>query len=415
MRRPAIIATTSLTFLLAATACGSAESSGTTPPPPRLVEARNVTQAQVPKTLDTRPLAQSVASLGYHLAPELATQAKNGNLVFSPVSLEIALAMLREGARGHTATLMDKVLQLPSDRSRQFDALIRALARDTSDGNTLSIGDGVFVDPSLPVRPSYLTALKTWYDTGVFETAFPDPALDQINAFVDEKTHGRIPHLLSEMPPGTLLDLVNTVYLKAAWATPFIHGVTTDAPFTTGSGDKVQVKMMSQATSLEYADGSGWQAVRLPYRGDRLSMIVLVPSGDTAPLDLLSPRVLAGASQSFSATYLQLDLPRWNIGNRFDLMDPLTALGLGDLMESPDLSGMVEGGPGLNVAQASQQANITVGEKGTVAAAVTTILMAGGAEPIPVVSADHPFAYAIVDNATGAPLFEGTVSDPTAS
>lgn len=392
-------------------ACGSATQQSQ----PSYVEARNVAMARPGDDLDLKPFTAATRGFGFALAKQLADQAQGGNLVYSPLSLAVALSMVREGARGETAAEMDRVLQYPENRSKAFNALIRSLRGDSSDGNTVEVNDGVFVDPRLQVRASYLAALKKWYDAGVFETAFPSPALDDINAYVKSHTHGRIPHLLDDLDPAALMALVNTVYLKAAWALPFNPTETDAAPFTTADGTRVSVQTMSRTGDIDYASGPGWQAVRLPYRGDRLSMWVLLPAQGKQPLPLLSPRVLDQASMSFTPTDLHLELPRWDASSTLDLMRPLTNLGLRDLMgPAPDLAGISKDG-GLYVAQAVQQANITVGERGTVAAAATAMVIAGSAmvDPPTVVRVDHPFAYVIMDNATGTPLFEGVESDPS--
>ena len=405
---------------LAATACGSttdhhgSERHGADlGPRPSYAHARGVAMVVPSKDLDLAPFATAMREFGFKLGAEVAPQADRGNLVYSPLSLALALGLVREGARGETAAQIDTVLHLPAQQGEMFDALIRALRADCSDGNTVQIGDRVFAAPDFPLQSSYLTALKRYYDAGVYRAAFPDPALEDINGYVTRATHGRIPHLLDHLSATDVMVLVNAVYLKAAWAVPFAGYLTEDKDFTTSTAGPVTVKMMSGVGQFDYTSGDGWQAVRLPYRGDRLSMWVLLPSGSTGPLDLLSPSVLGQAMRTFTPTELELDLPRWHTSSQLDLMGPLAALGLTSLMQDPDLSGMTRAG-GLQVSQAVQQANIDVGEKGTVAAAATAIAVGESAEAVPqTLSVDHPFAYAIVDNATGVPLFEGVEADPS--
>ena len=173
--------------------------------------------------------------------------------------------------------------------------------------------------------------------------------------------------------------------------------------------------MMHSSGTTDYASGPGWQAVRLPYRGDRLSMWVMLPAAGASAVDLLSPAALAAADKGFQPASVDLSLPRWNLDNKMDLTDTLKSMGL-DIFGSGDFSGLTPD-VGFYISQVLQQANITVGEKGTVAAAATAIIgdEAAAVPPAHQVTfrADHPFAFAIMDNTTGTPLFEGTVSDPS--
>jgi serpin B len=377
------------------------------------LQAPDVAMVEPAVNVDLRPFGSAMRTFGQALGSALKSQANHGNLVYSPLSLALALALVREGARGKTAAQLDKVLHLSANRGAMFDSLIRSLRADDSDGNTVGVADRAFAAPGFALRPSYLTALKKWYDAGVYRTPFPSPGLQKINSYVDRQTHGRIPHLLQGLSSDTLMVLVNAVYLRARWAVPFESGLTTDSPFTTATGDRVTVKMMGGTETLDYASGPGWQAVRLPYRGGRLSMWILLPAASTTPLHLLSSRVLDQAAQGFAPTEVGLTLPRWEAESRLDLKDPLDQLGLTSLMSAPNLAGMTST-PGLQVSQALQQADIAVGEKGTVAAAATGLAIAGSATLVPhTVDVDHPFAYAIMDDHTGMPLFEGIESDPS--
>jgi serpin B len=405
-----------LAVALVATACGGGQASTSRasggPGASTYVLAHDVAMVAPPADLDLRPFVTGMRAFGHALGSDLTSQASNGNLVYSPLSLALALALVREGARGKTAAQIDRALHLPANYGATFDALIRALRSDDANGNTLEVGDALFSDPSLPLRSSYVAALKNWYDAGVHQVAFPKPALRVIDGYVRRQTHGRIPRIFDDLN-GDVLALVDTVYLHASWAVPFARRETAPAAFTTSSGRHVSIDTMSRVGKFAYASGAGWQAVRLPYRGHRLSMWVLLPSGSMTPLDLLSSDVLDEAANRFSPTGLELDLPKWNAGSSLDLKDVLPRLGLTSLMGgSPDLSGMTP--TGLQVGQAVQEATISVAERGTVAGAATGMAMMLSAAAAPVtLDVDHPFAYAIVDDHSGMPLFEGVESDPS--
>ncbi|MGA9345091.1 MAG: serpin family protein [Nocardioidaceae bacterium] len=374
----------------------------------------NVARASASSSVDYAAAAQGLRRLGYDLSTHLsADSGQGGNQVFSPASLAMAFAMLREGAGPASAAEIDKVIGLPTDRQAVYNALLQALAR-VGKGDKLEINDALFLDPRLDVKPAYLDAIQKWYGAGLHQTQFPEPALSDINGWVKARTHDRIPRLLDQLDPTAVFALVNTIYLDAKWATPFDPTDTTDSPFTTAAGSPVTVKMMHNQTRFDYARADGWQAVRLPYADGALSMWVLVPTGATDPRRLLTPEVLSSALSGAAAQTIGLSLPRWDTGTKADLTTLLGRLGLDKTYATGQFPGITVD-PSFFVSEVVQQANITVGEKGTVAAAATAIVgeTSGQLPPEIQVDADHPFAFAIVDDASGVPLFEGVVGDPS--
>ena len=411
-----------LAAALAATAllAGACASGGSSPPQAASVLRADVNRSVPPAGAD-RVLGKSLTTLGAQLAVRLEARAPHGNLVLSPASLAIAFAMLREGATGASAQQIDSVLHLPANRSDAFNALLRSFS-DVGPGNVLSTGDGIFVAQHYAVERTFLQALQRSYNAGVYRTTFPDPATDQVNAYVSKQTHGLIPSVVgpNTFDAGTVMALVNTLYMNARWAAPFDPHLSQESAFTTSTGDHVQVKFMryDEPRAMQYASSAGWQAVRLPYRGDRLSMLVLVPRGSTDPVKLLAPSVLDRLATGMKTAQVALSLPRWSFESQLDsLPATLQAMGL-HAPFGPGGFPKVTTDRSFSLANVIQDARIQVGERGTVAAAATLLMMAGS-EPdwstIKIVDADHPFAYAVVDNATGVPLFEGTVGDPAAS
>ena len=361
-------------------------------------------------------MADGMTQLGYEMAEHLQRSSPSGNLVYSPASLAIAFAMVREGAAGAAAQQIDTAVGLPANRSAAFNALLASL-QDPGAGNVLSLGDAIFTQRGYDFHRAFLNSLKRWYDAGVYQTTFPDEGKAAVNAYVDKSTHGLIPQLITnEFDSDTRMSLVNTLYLNAEWQQVFDANLTAQRPFTTTHG-KVDAHMMSiPGTRTDYASGPGWQAVRLPYRGNRLSMEVLVPTSTVSPVSLLDPQVLADAANGFTAALVNLSLPRWSFGTHASLKTTLKSLGMRAPFEPGGFPGITDD-PNFMLDSVIQQAHISVGEKGTVAAAATQIEGIAGAElaDLEIVDADHPFAYVVVDNATGAPLFEGTVGDPSQS
>lgn len=409
--RISLLSCLACTSLVAVTACGTAtDVNGSSA---AHLEAAGVQMAEPVTDLGYDDNTDGNRQLGYDLATAIPTD--DGNLIFSPASLSTAFAMLREGAVGATAEEIDRVLHLPPDRQKVYNGLLHQL-HDVGAGDVLELNNALFLDESLEVKPEFLEALKKWYGAGVELADFPDPALDQINGWVEDKTHGRIPQLLDQLDPVAVFALVNTVYLNAKWEQPFDPEDTTDSTFRTPKGD-VTVQTMHKGGVYDYADDAAWQAVRLLYEGAEISMVVLLPTDQTNPVDLLAPDVLATAYRGFSPTPVELALPKWDLETRADLTGILGDLGMQSTFDGRGDFSALTPDSSFAVTQVLQQANITVGEKGTEAAAATAIV--GRALAVPPAQdavnfvADHPFAFAIVHDPTGVPLFEGVVADPS--
>ena len=206
--------------------------------------------------------------------------------------------MARAGAAGTTASEMDVVLHLddPEGIHHALNGLTRAL--DARSGTVevngepaeleLSVANAVWGQATLTWQEAFLDVLAREYGAGVRLADFaadPEAARVAVNGWVEEETRGRIPELIAAgmVDVLTRMILVNAIYLKAPWAVPFEPDATRPAPFTLLDGSTVEVPFMAQRdNAMAYAEGEGWQAVELPYAGDALAMLVLLPA--RAPL-----------------------------------------------------------------------------------------------------------------------------------
>jgi serine protease inhibitor len=376
----------------------------------------------------------------YRQLANTTSGSRPGNLVCSPYSVAVALAMARTGARGRTATEMDSVLHAGSGGASGlgvgFDALTRAVdSRAGTHRNFLGkkaridlhVANSLWGQSGERWKSDFLDDLARWYGAGLqtvdYERA-ADAARIAIDAWVSAHTAGRIPHLI---PPGVLdgltrLVLVNAIVLTAPWDTPFETGVTTHEVFTRADGSGVRVPTMhadSQADQL-YARGDGWQAVDLPYAGGELAMSLVLPDPRrlAAVEAALTGPGLHSLISGFTSRWVQVSLPRWTARTSADLVQPLSALGMPTAFSSDaDFSGMTTE-DALYLKAALHQAWIEVDEQGTKAAAATAeVSEATSARGGPHVTLrfDRPFLWVIHDVATGTPLFLGRVADPSAA
>lgn len=381
-------------------------------------------------------LAELVAgnnAFALDLYRDLGDDADKGNLFYSPYSISQALAMTYAGARSTTAQQMSETLHFTLSQERlhsTFNALDQALTTRVQEEDQegthfqLNIANALWGQQGYTFLSDYLDTLARHYGAGLqlidFQAA-PEQAQQDINAWVSEQTKEKIRDLL---PPGaidtlTRLVLTNAIYFNASWKYPFKEDATQDAPFFLLSGAEIFVPTMRQVETLGYAAGENYEVIELPYAGDTMSMLILLPDAGTfaafeAALDLsrLNTLVEAVASERIALT-----LPKFSFDARFQLSNTLAEMGMPDAFspQEADLSGMA-GNRDLYIQDILHKAFIAVDEAGTEAAAATGVVIGVTSAPADPreVTVDHPFIFIIRDNASGALLFVGRVTNPRA-
>lgn len=364
-----------------------------------------------------------------------ALRTSDGNLVYSPYSISLAFAMTYGGARGETATQMAATLHYSLPEA-QFHSALNALDLDLAhrpdqaadvDENQrfdLSIVNALWGQDGWLFLPEYLDLLALNYGAGMrlvnFQNA-PESARRQINDWVSDQTRKRIQNLIPQgaIDPATRLVLANAIYFKAFWQYQFDANRTSDEPFYLLNSATVSVPMMSDESGkdLAYAQGDGWQAVALPYKGGLTEMVILVP--DAGTFESFEANLTAERhNEILSAMETQkviLSMPKFTFKTRYGLSDTLIQMGMQDAFDPSlaDFSGM-DGQRILFIGDALHEAFVAVDEKGTEAAAATVVIMGMGAmmpEGI-VLTIDRPLLFFIRDVPTGTILFMGRVVDP---
>lgn len=409
-------------------------SLAATPSPAADIELAKANVPRAAATIaDARQAAAAINAFGFEL--HRALSAKGTNLVASPTSIAIALGMARIGARGQTAAEMDAVLSdlATDEHAAWLNGLDQALAtrtaifRDdegTAHDQTLDISNASFAQRDLAFEAAYLDALAARFDAGQYLVDFmadTEAARRQINAWASDRTRGRIPEVLGpeDLSPDTRLALVNAIYLKASWAQAFQEDQTNQAPFTRPDGSTLTVPLM-RVRGASCGEGDGWSAADIPYLGNQLSMLVIVPDDLVALEQTFDADVIAAIDATIAKTTAIADvtMPRFDLETRELLGDILAALGMPTAFDpaTADFSGMTTQ-TRLVISKVIHQANISVDEKGTEAAAVTVVGMdtTGGPSDTCAAHADRSFLFLLRDVETGAILFMGRVVDPTAT
>lgn len=361
--------------------------------------------------------------------------AGDGNALLSPYSVAAALTMTYAGARGDTAQEMRSVLHLalPDDRihdaRNELDLRITAepAVPEGADGEPFAIrvANSLWGQAGYPFLEEFLALLAENYDAGmnlVDYVAAAEQARQTINAWVEEQTEGRIVDLIPEgvITDLTRLVLVNAIWFKASWATPFDPDRTRDGPFRLLDGGDVTVPLMHGNLRLPYADGDGFQAVRLPYAGDASMLIILPDPGRFEQMvDRLSASDLDAIRRAESEHVVELSMPTFEFRSQLQLKPALHELGMVAAFTDPalpdgaDFTGIIEARQ-LLIHEVVHQAFIAVDEEGTEATAATAVIIGELSAPTPVsVSIGRPFLFLIEHRATGELLFIGQVTDPS--
>jgi serine protease inhibitor len=353
--------------------------------------------------------------------------SQDGNLFLSPYSISTALSMVYAGAGGDTAAQIKSTLAIPDDGAtwhasrNRLDLGLATLATGSTP-LTLSTANALFAQRDFKLKQPFLETMAADYGAGVQTVDFADAteqARQAINGWVSQRTNSRIPQLLSPdaVDAMTRLVLVNAIYMKAKWMVEFDPDQTVEGwSFDLLGGGTAQVPMMRKDDSLDYAAGNGWRAVRIPYVG--ASMLVVVPDeGRFAAVEAgLNGQFLRAVEDSLLPTGVNLGLPRWDTDSQFDLVQSLTTLGIVELFDEnkADLSGIAD--QRLHASGVIHEANVTVGEKGTEAAAATAGILQAISAPIggpTELTIDRPFLYFIQDDLAHEILFMGRFMGPS--
>ena len=416
--------------VLLAVAVAAAATSGHPP-------AHRVTPRAAAAAPATGPGA-AVAATGRLTVALLSRLGGAGNVVFSPYSIEAALAMVDQGAAGTTAAQIDHVLgvtgaaglaasnaQLSSALALDVKPPAGASAAQTAQ---LDVANGLWLQSGFAVNPSFTATLAQDFGAGPQTIDFggnPDAARQAINTWVADRTAHLIGQLFPSgtITPQTQLVLADAIYLKAHWSSPFDASLTAPAPFHPTSGPRVMAPFMHLApdvvNAFPYARGAGYVAVALPYADSGLSMLAIMPSPGTLPAfqRSLNSAAIARIASSLASKPVAVSMPKLSIRIQTALNGALSGLGMPlAFSDAADFS-RISTHTSLKIEDVEHAAVIKVDEAGTVAAAATGVSLeptAIAVTPSIPLTLDHPFLLFLRDDRTGAILFAARVTNPRA-
>ncbi|MDJ1175338.1 serpin family protein [Roseofilum capinflatum] len=383
-----------------------------------------IASSPIVTTLDTpvnSQLTDAQTRFSFKLWQHLLAEQEKENILISPSSVAIALTMTYNGASGETQTAMHDALELQgmslSEVNQAYADLKQSLEQNDPSVQ-LKLANSLWGRNDINFKPDFLEQTQTYYDANLRSLDFTDPATPKhINHWVSQQTQGKIPQIVDRINPNDLLFLINATYFKGDWQNEFNPNLTQNRPFYLPNGQEKQHPMMFQTGSYDYLETEHFQAIRLPYGEGRFSLYVFLPQPNQS-LSQFYSQLNSTTWQTWLGQFTQQDgsitLPRFQLEYGVELKPVLSALGMDiAFSQNADFSGI---DPSAKIDRVKHKTFIEVNEKGTEAAAVTSVGIVATSirppsNPFEMV-VDRPFFYAIYDQETQTPLFLGSMVNP---
>lgn len=369
-------------------------------------------------------LVEADNAFGLELFQKIREDSDEENLMISPLSVSVALAMAYNGAGSETKSEMEKVLKLNGLTKEQINAsyekLISAL-QSLDEEVVFELANAIFYADGFSVKQGFLDINRKIYDAEVEALNFNNPAsVDIINGWVAEKTHDKIEKIIEQLNPLDRMVLLNAIYFYGTWTNEFDKEGTHNLPFNKKDGTFIEIPMMSKLEKLPYKENTLFKAIKMPYGNGQYNMVVLLPAGSNTTQNIFEVMTIANWT-SWMATFemtdrVQITMPRFKYAFETSLKKVLQKMGMEKafMPRDADFSGISD--EDLYISEAIHKSYIDVNETGTEAAAVTGLVFAttsiGDEPPTIPFYVDRPFVYAITEKDTGAILFIGEVSNP---
>jgi serpin B len=327
--------------------------------------------------------------------------------------------MTYAGAKGFTASEMEKVMHYPKTLTHEgFWMMTKRMEEINAKGKVkLAVANALW--NRLKLHPDYLAITKKYYNAEVYPLTSETP----INDWASKNTNGKIPKVLEpgDITPLVKLVLTNAIYFKGDWVKTFDKENTQEAQFYQSNKSTSACSLMYAKDHFKYGQFNGYQTIELPYSGDDLSMVVLLPQRESSlkqMLQSLNAKELDTQLRTLKNQQVELWLPKFKLETSYELKDVLMQMGMNAPFNRADFSKMTKDKTPLEISRIIQKAFVEVNEKGTEAAAVTVVMMATEScierhhIEIPEFRADRPFLFLIRDKKTGTILFTGGVENP---
>ncbi len=354
------------------------------------------------------------------------SKKEKGNIFFSPFSISSAFAMVYEGANGKTAQELNSVFhfqEISSKRWKNWELILNGINKK-SKTYELFTANALWIQEGFKILPEYKKVIENYYKGSVSNLDFAgktENARLEINRWVEERTNKKIKNLFY---PGSLnqltkMVLTNVIYFKGEWLKQFDKNETRDEDFRVGKERIVKVPMMritGQNARFNYAEIEKLQIIEMDYKGEKLSMIVLLPEEDIEKLEKsLTEENLRNWLKELREERVDVFFPKFKLNKKYILNENIKDMGAPSAFTPGEADfSKIDGTRKLFIQIAVHQAFVEVNEEGTTAGGATGIGIGVTAVPVKkVFRADHPFIFLIREKGSGNILFIGNVYDPT--
>lgn len=381
------------------------------------------TPSDIELTQKSAKIIQSDNQFGMELFQKInETDTEGKNIMISPMSVSLALAMAYNGAEGTTREQMEDMLHklnlTPDEINQSYKTLVDALQSHDVKVD-IDIANGIFYHEDFSVKSDFLNTNKEYYDAEIDALDFGNSkkTLETINGWVKNKTRNKIESILNSISPYDVMVLVNAVYFNAEWTYRFEKNNTANRVFFYEDGSSSNIPTMMIEEKFNYYQDSQFEMLELPYGGGKFSMLVLLPNEGYSVNQLiktLTPDNINLWVANMSEYEKKVFLPKFEFKYENTINEELESLGMTDAfnVQKANFKGINEDQQ-IYISEVKHKSYIKVDEKGTEAAAVTSATFTTTAVgPGEIFAADHPFVFAIKEKDTNAILFIGKVLNP---
>ena len=362
---------------------------------------------------------------GVSLFGKIADDKRSDNLIISPLSASAALTMLMNGSDGNTSLQISEMLGYSTGVSvDEINQSYRSLTDQLLSVDPevdINLANAAFYRSGFTIKPSFITTLREQFGAGAEGLDFRLPsAVEAINSWAEENTSGKITEVIDQISEETVLFLMNALYFNGSWTREFDTENTVPMPFYSDEGDEFDVMTMNGITDAKLLHSEGFSAVEIPYGRTNFSMVVIVPDNSLASFagsftGHLYRTITGEFDQKAEFSDVEVSMPLFSFHFEEMLNDHLKTLGMTDAFDPhvADLTGISD--DDLFVEFVKQNSFIQVDERGSEAAAVTTIGIGVTSipDPDPRFVADRPFVFLIRERISNTILFIGQVTDPS--
>jgi len=377
-------------------------------------------------TASEQKLVDADRNFSYRIFREtVAFDHEEENIMISPLSISMALALALNGAKGETYDKMIETLELSGMDLEEINEAFQSLTEllMTKDPKvTMQVANSIWHREELPVKEDFLDRVESYYGAQIEGLDFSDPAAaDRINSWVNESTEGLIPEIVDEIPDHIVMFLINALYFKGDWLTQFDPDDTRRADFHLETGESSEVDMMRREGRFAMYMSEDVQLVEIPYGDSLFSMTVLMPTDPGMSIDrFLDEKVYAENLDEWRSNLrvdnrkATVELPKFEMEYEIEYSEILKAMGMEVAFDEgrADFNGIADVSPqNLFIDQVKHKTFISVDEEGTEAAAVTSVGVGVTSLP-PQIRFNRPFVFIIHERESGANLFMGRVKNP---